>query len=198
MPIAAMLAQSPPAGWKVFTIGPSVRNVTQFSLREGLRAEGIPLRRAIALAWGIPEYLVAGPDWIATKQYAITALIAGAPDTFEPLFQKELTKAFHLEAHWEKRTEPVFALRRIGDTADPPQAGTTLKGLTQQLATVLKRPVVDETGIVQNRSNRSLRWKDPTLASISDALREQLGLRLVEASRELEFLVIDNVERVSI
>jgi len=192
-----LLAQAPPAEWKEFSIGVATRNVTRFSLREGLRTEGIPLRRAIALAWGIPEYLVAGPEWIAAKQYAITALISGAPDTFEPLFQKELTKAFHMEAHWEKRTVPVYLLRRIGDTADPPQAGTTLKGLTQQLALALKRPVVDETGIVENRSNRSLTWKEASPAEISVALRKQLGLYLVDGDRELEFLVIDSVERLS-
>ncbi len=137
------------------------------------------------------------PEWITANEYAITALIPGSPDTFEPLSQKELTKAFHLEVHREKRTVPVFLLRRIDETDSMKAAAGMSDRLTQQLSRVLDRPVVDETGIPPSRPATSLTWKKSTVASISDALRDQLGLQLVEANRELEFLVIDNVERLS-
>lgn len=213
LPLSLLLAQAPP-GWKEFTIGPATRNASRFNPREGLRAEGIPLRRAIARAWGIPEYLIVGPEWIANQRYAITALISGEPQSFEPLFQAELGKRLHLEAHREKRPSPVYVLQRIDDVphrlhetmggesrseftrGSVTITGGTLDGLVQQLSLMLNRPVLDETGIPARKFDINLKWDAADPASLVAAAKEQLGLQLVEVKREVNFLVVDRVEQL--
>jgi len=214
LPCALVLAQAPP-GWKEFSIGPATKNASRFNPREGLRSEGIPLRRALARAWGIDESLVVGPEWIANQRYAITALISGAPETFQPLFQKELARRFHLEAHLEKRDTAIYALRiaddaphrlleTIGVEGRSEQTGGkihivngTLAGLAQSLSSMVGRPVRDETGIQGRKFDIDLTWNARDPSTFAAAVQEQLGLRAVETKAAIEFLVIDRVEQLN-
>ncbi len=87
--------------WKEFSIGPPTRNQTGFG-PNGLRADGIPLVRALARAYGLPEHRIIGPDWLDTERYAIVAQVDDLKD-FQPLFQQELTARFKMVAHREMR-----------------------------------------------------------------------------------------------
>jgi len=205
-------AQTLDPGWKELSFGPPTRNASRFN-REGLRAEGIPFRRAIARAYGVPEYLVRGPEWIATTRYAITALISGEPETFQPLFQKALAQRFHLEARREKKDTAVYILTRLDDaphklTTSSGGSGETrfsdrsaeltdgdISGLVATLSQIVDRPVVDETGI-GDRYDISLRWTSGDVGSLKAAVKEKLGLKLSDATRPIEFLVIDRVEKL--
>src|ERR1700733_3751397 len=81
--VTAALAQSPPAAWKEFSVGPPTANRTRFG-PQGMRAEGIPFRRPLAPGFGVPEHRIIGPAWIDQERYAITALV-NAPNVFQPL-----------------------------------------------------------------------------------------------------------------
>ncbi len=206
--ISLSSAQTAPA-WKEFSIGPPTRNATRTS-RQGITAEGIPLQRAIARAYGVPEYLVLGPSWIADARYAITALVAD-PKDFQPLFQQELSQRFHLAAHREMRDLPVYLLQPIAglphklanssgggggnmSTGSFRLPNTTVTQFANQLADFVGRPVIDETGIAE-RYDISLSWGRGD-ASLSEAVKDQLGLQLIAAQRSVEVLVVDRVDKL--
>ena len=85
--IPALSAQTAtPPGWKEFSIGPPTRNQSGFR-QNGIVAAGIPLKRALARAYGLPEHRIIGPSWIDEARYAITALVDD-PQTFQPLFRR--------------------------------------------------------------------------------------------------------------
>jgi len=56
---------------------------------------------------------------------------------------------------------------------------------------VLGKPVFDETAL-KGRFDYELRWDVANPQSFLAAVREQLGLELVEARRPLEYLVVDS------
>ncbi len=208
--ISLSSAQTAPA-WKEFSIGPPTRNSSRIS-RQGITAEGIPLQRAIARAYGVPEFLVLGPGWIGDDRYAITALVDD-PKDFQPLFQQELEKRFHLAAHREMRDLPVYLLQPMDGVAhklasSSGGAGGTLSTgsfklpnstVTQfanQLADFVERPVIDQTGITE-RYDISLSWGRGD-ASLMAAVKDQLGLQLIPAQRSVEVLIVDRVEKLEL
>jgi uncharacterized protein (TIGR03435 family) len=215
LPIAVLLAYAQATGWKNFSIGPPTTGATIFRPLEGLRASSMPVLRAIARAWGIDEFQVVGPEWIAQQSYSITALISGDPETFQPLFRQELASRFRIEAHREKRSTEVYVLRRgpearhrMHQTNGDPVRGTmtagkilivngTVSEMASQLSRILKRVVIDETLNAGKNFNIQLNWKANDPATIAAVLREQLGLELVEDKRAVEFLVIDRVEQLN-
>jgi uncharacterized protein (TIGR03435 family) len=205
--VPVLLAQSSPAPvWKEFSIGPATRNQSGFS-REGIRAEGIPLKRALARAWGLPELGILGPQWIDDQRYAMTALV-NDPRDFQPLMQEEMTRRFKMLAHRETREMPVYLLRSL-DGQPPPQAprtdGTrapsmgikagpmTVSAFADALADAIQRPVVDETHL-PGTFRFELSWKSTDFESMRKAVNEQLGFQLAEEKRNIEVLVIEHIE----
>ena len=95
---------------------------------------------------------------------------------------------------------------------DPPGVG--FQGLTGQLASILDKPVLDQTGLT-GRFNVHLEWTpdDATSSALNEstepapanntgpsiftAVREQLGLELKPAKGPITFLVIDSAEHPS-
>ena len=81
----------------------------------------------------------------------------------------------------------------------------SMPGAVALLSTVLRRPVIDQTGI-KGTFDVHMQWSDdlgpPDSAgdvspSISSALRETLGLELKSGRGPVEVLVIDHIERPS-
>jgi uncharacterized protein (TIGR03435 family) len=211
------LAQTAPV-WKEFSIGPATRNQSGFS-REGIRAEGIPLKRALARAWGLPEHRIIGPEWIAEQRYAMTALV-NDPQDLQPLLQDELTRRLKMVAHRETREMPVYVLRALeGQTPqqtppdgakipDPAMKGDyTLQISNSQirsapistadfvtaLSDAIQRPVIDETHL-PGTFRFNLSWKATDFASMQKAVNAQLGLQLAEEKRNVDVLVIEHIE----
>jgi uncharacterized protein (TIGR03435 family) len=94
------------------------------------------------------------------------------------------------------------------------------KATTQQLAealsdvmlnghAILDRPVIDRTGLSQNLYDFTLTWtpepgqfgntstSDPSGPSLFTAIQEQLGLKLDTQKAQVEFLVIDRLEKAT-
>jgi uncharacterized protein (TIGR03435 family) len=119
-----------------------------------------PLRRLIAEAYGVGDYQIQGPAWLARERYDI---IANKPrdataSQILPMMQSLLTQRFHLVTHLEKKEMPAyvllpgkdtFKLRPAKDATDVPgcQSFGTLSEFADMLARNLDSPVVDQTGI---------------------------------------------------
>ena len=113
----------------------------------------------------------------------------------------------------EKKDTAVYVLTRFDDaphklTASSGGSGETrfsdrsaeltdgdIPGLVATLSQIVDRPVVDETGI-GDRYDISLRWTSGDVGSLKAAVKEKLGLKLADATRPIEFLVIDRVEKL--
>jgi uncharacterized protein (TIGR03435 family) len=207
--VSALLGQTAAsATWKEFSIGPPTRNQSGFS-PYGIRAEGVPLKRALARAYGLPEHRIIGPDWLDTERYAITGQVDNPAD-FKPLFQQELTARFHMAAHLETKEVPIYILRTIEGGAMKPSSGdsaggrgmsgglrmqSTVEAFVSQLSDLIKRPVFDETGM-DGTFDFSLSWKKGNPESLQEAVKQQLGLQLVDDKRSLDLLIVDHIEKL--
>jgi uncharacterized protein (TIGR03435 family) len=207
---SALLGQTAgTATWTEFSIGPPTRNQAGFS-PHGIRADGIYLRKALAKAYDLPEHRVIGPDWLDTERYAITGQVENPAD-FKPLFQQELTARFHMIAHLETKEVPVYLLKTLdGGAMHPPAseggAGRGLSGglkmphatvatFASFLADYIKRPVFDETGM-DGSFDFSLSWNKVSQASLQEAVKQQLGLQLVDDKRSLQLLIVEHIEKL--
>jgi uncharacterized protein (TIGR03435 family) len=205
--VSTALAQSTPPGWKEFSVGPSTANRTRFG-PQGMRAEGVPLRRVLARAFGLPEHRIIGPAWISDQRYAITALV-NDPKDFQPLMQQELATRWHMLAHREMKDVPVYEIRTLDGApvrVVPAPAGgrpapsirlnqASVKAFADEFADVLGRPVFDETNL-DERFDFALTWQNTDPASLKTAVAEQLGLNLVDTRRVVEVLLVDHIEKL--
>jgi uncharacterized protein (TIGR03435 family) len=128
------------------------------------------LRFVIAMAYGIKEYQVQGPAWLAAERFDIVAKAPfGTPDAQLPLMMRTLlAERFKLETHREAKEFPVYGLvapkgkfklkpvepgdsgrdtehNNMGGTLTATK--TSMDRLAQWLSNEVDRPVVDMTGI---------------------------------------------------
>ncbi len=147
----------------------------------------------------------------------------------QAMVQALLTERFHLSAHQETRLLPIFNLvlakagprfqpdANVGNTLDAGRDHLHVSGLqntvpilARQLALVLGRVVVDQTGLT-GTYDLKLRWTpdnapppllngdpDPNAPpGLFTAIQEQLGLKLESSKGPVPVLVIDRVEMPS-
>ena len=144
------------------------------------------------------------------------------------MVQALLVERFQLKTHMETRELPIYQLvvakggakstasKASGTTYNSGRGYLSIEGgdntvavMADNLANVVGRPVVDETGI-KGRYAMKLRWMpddgpppqlngapDTSLPSIFTAVEEQLGLKLVSAKGPVQVLVVDRVEMPS-
>ncbi|MEI9970030.1 MAG: TIGR03435 family protein [Terracidiphilus sp.] len=142
------------------------------------------------------------------------------------MVQSLLADRFELKVHQETRQLPVYALvvAKDGPKFKPSQInGTTIDAgrarlhiagsddtmsvLAQELAQVLGRVVVNETGL-SGRYDLTLRWTPDDAAALASsspdippdiftAIQEQLGLKLESTKDPVPVLVIDSVQKPS-
>ncbi len=142
------------------------------------------------------------------------------------MVQALMADRFQLKVHQETRQLPVYSLVVIkggpkfkastvnGTTIDTGRSRLHIAGrddtigiLSRELAQVLGRPVLNQTGL-SGRYDVSLRWTPDDAAapaaSTSDvqpdifkAIQEQLGLKLESTKAPVPVLVIDSVEKPS-
>lgn len=201
--VAIVWAQS---GWREFSLGPMTKVGGRYG-RDGIRGEGVPLKKVVSRAFGVPENRILGPAWIKEQRYALTAIVSN-PDDFQPLMQQELNARFQFLSHRELRAIPVYVLKPLTGSGSPkpaterPPAGlggirlnnATVTAFASELADYIQRPVYDESGI-QGSFEISLWWKNGDAASLKAAVKDQLGCDLSEEIRNVDLLVIDHIER---
>lgn len=196
--------------WTQFSMAPASGESASIGTG-GISANGVTLRGAIATAYDIPAVRVIGPSWLDDTRYSINAALgADESNKFRPLLQDELNKRLGLETHVEVRPFEVFVLT----ASDSPQLersagsgpstwisrhdvrmrGVSMPDLAFALQGILRRPVVDETG-VRGAYDMEFGWGEDRVASVTATLRDRFGLRLSPATRDIEVLIVDRIWR---
>jgi uncharacterized protein (TIGR03435 family) len=188
------------------------------------RAKGLSLEYLIELAYGLnPNEVVNGPSWLGYDVFDISAKpetgIKLSREELRPRLQTLLRERFHLRTHNELRNVSGYALAvSKGGAKLKPTDGSrspgwrvnlsqgsvkginwTMPELARNIGGLLGRPVEDATGI-SGSYDISFEYAageriDSVLPSLSTALTESTGLRLVPSKIQVEVLVIDNVDR---
>ena len=200
----------------------------------------------IAFAYGLhAKQILGAPDWFSTDSFDID----GVPDTpgrpsvkqMQTMVQKLLADRCALKFHHEQKELSVYAVRlasggpKMSKTTAGPNdlGGFGFRGLgdliardlsmadfaTWMQATVMDRPVVDQTGL-KDKYDFTLKWTpddsqfgqmrsavaampkpagdDPNAPpSLYTAVQEQLGLKIEATKAPDDVIVIDHVEKPS-
>jgi uncharacterized protein (TIGR03435 family) len=123
-------------------------------------------------AYQLPRYQVEGPPWIERDRFDIIATKprGTTADQERQMLQRLLAERFHLVQHRETRQLPAYVLlagkdtlmlypvKEMVDDAGCRQAGSMAR-LAENLATILDKPVIDQTGI-SGRYYFILTWSD--------------------------------------
>jgi uncharacterized protein (TIGR03435 family) len=186
----------------------------------------VSLRRLIQRAYGIQDFELAGPDWMANVRFDIAAKYPPGEATNDQrnlMLQTLLAQQFHLTVHRETKEMPAYALvvakngpkleasKETGDSTSTSRGrfedtAVSMAGLARQLAQQLEHPVVDKTGLTGVYTLK-LEWtpddqpagSEPALGpSIATALQDQLGLKLQTQKLPVEIIVVDRVDRTPV
>jgi uncharacterized protein (TIGR03435 family) len=189
-----------------------------------LTATNLFLGALISAAYEVHEdQIVGAPGWLSPygPRYDIRAKAdnPGAGEGGERMLQGLLSEHFKLTVHRETRLIPVYELT-VGDGSKLIESGpdydshlrviqvekgrivgreVPIATLAKILSEELGRPVLDETQLTYHY-DVTLLWQvalDSSEPAILDAVRDQLGLKLVPQLMPKEFLVIDHIEAPS-
>jgi uncharacterized protein (TIGR03435 family) len=189
-----------------------------------------PLGVLVKLAFDTKRYQLSAPAWLDSDQdlYEIQAkILAGEQkDQISLMLRDLLIDRFNLMFHVEDRDVPAYELVRdkkgpglheSAATEEPKMRSgpghvefkrVSIAEFADSLALLLRRPVVDRTGIA-GYFNVSLDWspddieagsrgresRSGELPTLPTAIREQLGLALVASKALMPFVVVDHVEK---
>ena len=186
-----------------------------------LNAHNVTLRSLIVSAFRVPDYQIEAPDWLGAEHYDMVAKFSeplppgreAAAAAYAAMMQKMLTERFKLAVHREQKNFPVYGLvvtkggikfKEVpagpsrSDNNNNHYAGTavTMSRFAQFLSRRSDLPVLDMTGL-KGAYNLSVDW-NPEAQRLTDALEDQLGLKLENRKAPLEVVVVDHAERVPI
>ncbi len=199
-----------------------------------LQAINVPLRDLLQNAFGVRRSMIFGlPGWAESAHYDINAkVLNGDPAQMKDLSPEErrmmvrtlCEDRFALKWHYDTRVLPDYELvlakggAKFKQSASGGQhSGSSMQNedltvtaepmsnLTEILSEVLKRPVVDQTGLSGNYDFH-VKWSPDQAAGSADAgqssdaspplftaLQEQLGLKLQAGKDPIQVLVIDSI-----
>jgi uncharacterized protein (TIGR03435 family) len=228
---------APEPAFDAASIKPAKPGTRGYSIRPlpgRVSAENVTLKLLIAEAYHISDRQISGgPKWIDAERYDIEAKAAGdvPPTTYQlrAMLQKLLLDRFALALRREAQEMPVYVLRagkggpKFRPAAHPEApvmfhvfqrrqitAGNApLENLTEALAWLLGKPVLDRTGLegsfdykldwtpdeVQLQSPEAPPQADGTAPSLAGALLQQMGLRITSEKAPVEVLVVERAEK---
>lgn len=201
--LPTVYAQAPPQlAYDVITIKPndSGPNGTSTSMGDStFQASNVPIKRLLNRAYGIRQELISGlPDWANSARFDVNAKVID-PDTaaLKMLTPEQrrgfilalLRDRFHLQAHIEVKTLPVYELVVTKDGpkfhASPDGednsmgtdehngnlqmkvTGTTMANVAVQLTNQTDRTVIDRTGLA-GKYDLLLKWKTDRATEAAD------------------------------
>jgi cytochrome c biogenesis protein CcmG/thiol:disulfide interchange protein DsbE len=175
---------------------------------------GMTLIRILSEAYDVPQARIDAPQWCGQVKYDFSVVTPQHEETLRwPLLKQALESAFRLRIHTEGKETRVYILKQVdgekpklrvattqggtsnwdGRKGEVEAIGTPIGRVAQIAHDLLDSEVIDETGLT-GRYDFELKWNGKQPASIVVAIREQLGLELVEEHRKLEHLVVDSIE----
>jgi len=142
-----------------------------------VRFAGMPLKDMIWMAFGLKEYQVTGPDWLATQRFDLNAKLPGPASRAEVLamMQSLLAERFQLQTHRTSKELAVYGLvvakggiqmKESAPSSDAPAAGVNVTVDSGQGGTTLNLGNGSQFTIGEN----SLTAKRVTMAMLADQL----------------------------
>jgi uncharacterized protein (TIGR03435 family) len=186
-----------------------------------LTARHTQLIEIIRRAYGVVDQELAGaPDWIREQRFDIVGKVAG-PATDAQLWSMVrplLEERFKFKYHREPREVSGLALvvgkngpkltQSEGGSSEFSMAGGVFKGhnvplsrLAQLLSSVLRRPVIDATGLdgtydfTVDPKPYAGQGPPDLQGMVITAIQEELRLKLESRKFELQVMVVDHIER---
>ena len=177
-------------------------------------------------AFGVSAFQIVGaPDWVRTERYDVVATVPDGrvlnDQDRQTFFEKMLAERWQLRYHRETRSLRVYSLVNDGsklvqhtgpgeygmkvELAGPRVILRSTRGNMGRLVEILRgyvgNVVTNDTGL-GGEYDFTLEWvqdaaSDAPGPSLTTALREQLGLRLVSAEKPAPVVVIDRIGRPS-
>ena len=178
-----------------------------------LRAEGVDFLSILRLAYGVGRSRMAINVELPKGRFDVNIRMPeGQEDQLAATVRAEIELMFGIVGRIETRNEEVCILSApsgrpaaLRDSVEP--RGSTVHGrrekefrncgvgmLAGSLEWILKRPVIDETGIDGQYDYEIRTGTDRTPEAVARALREQLGLELTVQTRPVDILVIEKRE----
>jgi uncharacterized protein (TIGR03435 family) len=241
------MAKDAQPGFEVVTIKPGTPNQPGKNIGfrgRHFMARNFNVNDMIALAYGLhAKQILGAPEWFNTELFDVDGVpdVEGEPSMkqMDIMMQKLLADRFALKFHHEQRELAVFAItlaksgpkmtvsaagpddpigfgfRKLGDLAVHNMTITDFAKWMQ--ASVMDRPVVDQTGL-KDRYDFTLKWTpddsqfaqfrttgalpgttdDPNAPpALNTAIQEQIGLRIEPVKTADDVIVIDHVEHPS-
>jgi uncharacterized protein (TIGR03435 family) len=188
-----------------------------------LTMTNVTLNECLQFAYAlVSEDQVVGPDWIKSRETRFDIAAKTTPDTdldgARRMLRSLLAERLKLATRTEPRTFSVVALvpARSGSKLTPAKEGDSQPGsgapgrivgrqmpisvLASLLSRFERQLVVDRTGLT-GRYQITLEWvpdSDTTRsgASLSEALEQQLSLRMERRREPLDVIVVESAERI--
>jgi uncharacterized protein (TIGR03435 family) len=189
-------------------------------------AQNSTLSQFIQWAYNIQAFQVAGPSWVDTERYDISAKAPGpAPnEQLRLMLQTLLKERFHLALRRDTRELPGYALivakngpklrssTTDGEPAMKPNRSiltaerATMSWLADVLTNPLRSPVVDMTGL-DGRYDFTIdmaKYVNPGMgpddmaAGLTECLQQELGLKVEPRKLRLEVLIIEHAEKIPV
>ena len=138
------------------------------------------------------------------QKYDVAVMTGGRPELVEPMFRQIVSAGLGIDAVWEERVVDAYVVGQKGEPKLKPLpdsarygysvssdslGATDLDGLVDQVARLLERPTVNETGIA-GRYQILVKFDAPEPEAIFRAIEDTLGLTVVEEKRTVEMLVV--------
>jgi uncharacterized protein (TIGR03435 family) len=187
---------------------------------ERFTATNAPLRVLIMMAYGLADWqLSGGPRWMNSEYFDIEAK-PEHPVSREQIFQmlrNLLSDRFQLKLHKETREVPVYILtaagkayglreNRSGDSVRVEKGENgqvvfhsfTMAQLAHYLSLRMRSEVTDKTMLAGNYDFELLLTPEmPSPSDMTDAIQDQLGLRLQLQKASSDALIIDSAVQPS-
>lgn len=175
--------------------------------------KGMSAVEIAGIAYGYPQCRVVAPYYEDSARFDVEVVVNGSQD-YRTLLKSAIVARFPFRARPVRRSLPVYELTapfgRVRPTAgkvlheplSTPEGRLRLSftnsklmsEFVDQLEFYLDRPVVDETGVIEPQEfDLEAEWQfvENRAAVVAEALYDQLGLRLVPATREVDVLLVE-------
>lgn len=184
----------------------------------------VTLKSAMAWAYHVMEYQVAGPEWTGQDRYNISAKGGATDEQMRLMLRTLLTERFAITIHRQTKELQAYVLtvgkggpkfhesQEDGEPViNPDKAKMTVdvkavpaSKFIDMLSQVLHMPVINQTGLTGRYDmtfNVAKYLPDGTtpfdpVATILVAVQEEMGLKLEAKKVALDLVIIDRAERV--
>ncbi len=176
----------------------------------------VKLKGVIALAMGVDQDQISGPQWLDDERYDIVATLPeGKSQADVPvMLQHLLAERFRMVSHEETKPRAGLVLvaakdgPRLTKSTEASRPGfqtnggkvtftkMTLPEFARTLARMSGRPVTDGTGIAGEYDiSVNVSMEDLAAGSIASAIQD-LGLRLETRTAPAKFIIIDKADKI--